>query len=145
MSILAYLTGLAFLAWSILPLFKKDSTWVSLYLETEELADRKQRVYGNIADLEFDYAMGRLSEKDFTSIRQSFLSEAGRLMEKIEGQKSSELMERIQKDLGQLGKKKHSKKSKISKISDGSLFCIECGTENVSEAKFCMKCGKEMS
>ncbi len=52
MMYLAYFIGLAFLVWIMLPLFKKDSTWVSFYMEMEELADKKQRVYGNIADLE---------------------------------------------------------------------------------------------
>lgn len=140
MSYLAYLTGLAFLVWIIMPLFKKDSTWVSLHMEVEELADRKQRVYGNIADLEFDFAMGRLSEKDFNSVRQSFLSEAGKVIEKIEGQKSQDLLDRIQNDLKHLGKKKKKGKKKA-----GGSFCTACGTENAREAKFCMKCGKELS
>ncbi len=139
MTILGYVTGIAFLIWIILPLFKKDSTWVSLYVEAEELADKKQRVYGNIADLEFDFAMGRLSEKDFKRIRQSFLSEAGRVIEKLESQKSSALMERINNDIDNLDK------SKKSKTSSSRVFCIVCGAENLPEAKFCMKCGKEIS
>jgi len=139
MSALAYILGIALLGWAILPLFRKDSTWVSLHMEADELADKKQRVYGNIADLEFDYAMGRLSEKDFTEIRQSFLSEAGRVIEKLEAQKSSKLMDRIQSDIDHLGKKK-----KKSGGTD-SRFCIECGAENVAKAKFCLKCGKELS
>ncbi|MBC8376366.1 MAG: zinc ribbon domain-containing protein [FCB group bacterium] len=143
MSYLAYLTGLAFLVWIVMPLFKKDSTWVSLHMEVEELAERKQRVYGNIADLEFDFAMGRLSEKDFKTIRTSFLSEAGRVMEKLENQKSSKLMDRIQNDIEHLGKKK-KKKKKGSKIQT-AVFCTECGTENLAKAKFCMKCGKGLS
>ncbi|MCF7825361.1 MAG: zinc ribbon domain-containing protein [Candidatus Marinimicrobia bacterium] len=141
MSFLAYLTGMAFLIWIVLPLFKKDSTWVSLYMEVDELADKKQRVYGNIADLEFDFAMGRLSEEDFKRIRQSFLSEAGRVIERLESQKSSAFMERIQKDISNLGKKQKAKKSKKGSTQ---VYCIECGAENLPEAKFCMKCGKEM-
>ena len=143
MSYLAYLTGLAFLVWIVMPLFKKDSTWVSLHMEVEELAERKQRVYGNIADLEFDFAMGRLSEKDFKTIRTSFLSEAGRVMKKLENQKSSKLMDRIQNDIEHLGKKK--KKNKKGSKTQTAIFCTECGAENLSEAKFCMKCGKGLS
>ena len=143
MSYFAYLTGLAFLVWIVMPLFKKDSTWVSLYMEAEELADKKQRVYGNIADLEVDFAMGRLSEKDFKSVRQSFLSEAGRVIEKLENQKSSKFMDRIQSDMDNLGKKK--KKNKKKSKSTAAVFCTECGTENIAEAKFCMKCGKGLS
>ncbi|NQV30576.1 MAG: zinc ribbon domain-containing protein [Candidatus Marinimicrobia bacterium] len=140
MSFLGYLAGIAFLGWAIVPLFKKDSTWISLFVEAEELADRKQRVYGNIADLEFDFAMGRLSEKDFKSIRQSFLSEAGRVIEKIEGQKSADIMNRIQSDMGNLDKKKKNKNKKMA----SKTKCSACGTDNLPEAKFCMKCGKEL-
>lgn len=130
---LAYFIGLAFLVWIMLPLFKKDSTWVSFYMEMEELADKKQRVYGNIADLEFDYAMGRLSEKDFNSVRQSFLNEAGRVIEKLEEQKSADLMGQITHDVKKLDKNKKQN------------LCSRCGADNLSEAKFCMKCGKKLS
>jgi len=138
MSLLGYALGLLSLTWMILPLFKKDSTWVSLHMEADELEDRKQRVYGNIADLEFDFAMGRLSEADFKDIRQSFLSEAGKVVERLESQKSDKLMERIHRDIDHLGKKK--KKSKTAK----HVYCTDCGAENLVEAKFCMECGKEL-
>jgi len=140
MSLLGYAFGFLALGWIIVPLFKKDSTWVSLHMEADELEDRKQRVYGNIADLEFDFAMGRLSEKDFKHIRQSFLSEAGRVVEKLEQQKSSKLLERIQRDIENLDKPKKGKK----KAGEGK-FCIECGAENLAKAKFCMSCGEELS
>ncbi len=136
MSYLAYLIGILLLGWASMPLFKKDSTWISLFMETEELENKKQRVYGNIADLEFDYAMGRLSESDFSAIRQSFVSEAGRVIQKIEDQKSPALMDRINQDLGKLGKKNSKQPKKQS--------CLNCGSENLPEAKFCMKCGKEL-
>jgi len=137
MSYIAYLIGSGLLLWALIPLFKKDSTWVSMYLENEELEDHKKRVYGNIADLEFDYAMGRLSDKDFKSVRQSFLTEAGRVIEKLEQEASSELRAQIIKDTSVLGKKKPHKKKKN--------MCPDCGSKNQLEAKFCMKCGKELS
>jgi len=138
MSFLGYLLGAAFLGWAMIPLFKKDSSWVSLHMELEELEDRKQQVYGNIADLEFDYAMGRLSEDDFKSIRQSFLREAGRVIRTLEQKESSDLMARIQKDISRIDQKKKGKK-KIKRI------CTHCGTDNLTEAQFCMKCGAELS
>ncbi len=135
MSYLGYLIGLLSLLWAILPLFKKDSTWISLIMDMDELEDRKTRVYGNIADLEFDFAMGRLSESDFNPIRQSFLQEAGRVMQQLEDQKSDALIDQIEQDVKDLGKKKKSKKHK----------CPECGKSNLPDARFCMKCGKELS
>jgi len=138
MSILAYLLGASLLVWSMMPLFKKDSSWISLYMELEELEDRKQRVYGNIADLEFDYAMGRLSESDFTEVRQSFMNDAGRVIQKLEDQRSADLEERVKQDIKNIGKKSGSKKIKHQ-------FCGKCGSENSLDAKFCTKCGEGLS
>jgi hypothetical protein len=136
MSFIAYVLGAAFLIWAMLPLFKKDSTWISLHMEGEELEDRKQRVYGNIADLEFDYAMGRLSEKDFTEIRGSFLSEAGKVIQQLENQRSSKLVETIQRDVSQLSKKKPK-----AKKGEAAKYCPDCGAKAKPTAKFCTECG----
>ncbi|MEA3287362.1 MAG: zinc ribbon domain-containing protein [Candidatus Marinimicrobia bacterium] len=137
MSILAYLLGTATLIWAMLPLFKKDSTWISLIVESDALEDQKKRVYGNITDLEFDYAMGRLSEPDFNKIRQSFLREAGRVIQKLEDQKSADLIAQIEQDVKQLnnGKSKNNKKH----------ICKTCGKENLPSARFCMECGQELT
>lgn len=139
MSFLAFIVGGLFLIWSLLPLFKKDSTWISLHMESDELEDRKQRVYGNIADLEFDYAMGRLSEKDFNEIRKLFLAEAGRVIQKLEDQKSSKLMDQIKRDATQLSGKKKARKGKSEHT------CSKCGHENLRDARFCSQCGKELT
>ena len=138
MSILAYLIGAGFLVWAASPLLKKDVTWISLIMDHEELEDKKKRVYGNIADLEFDYAMGRLSEKDFTVIRESFMKEAGRVIQMIEEQDLPELTQRIQNDV------QNSKKSHTTTV-DAKTTCAKCGSENVNEAKFCMSCGEPLS
>ena len=135
MSYLAYLIGIAALGWAMIPLFKKDSTWISLITESDSLEDHKKRVYGNITDLEFDYAMGRLSESDFNTIRQSFLSEAGRVIQKLEDQRSSDLLEQIERDAKGLTQ---GKAKKIRK-------CSACGKMNLPDARFCMKCGQELS
>jgi len=140
MSVFAYLIGGLFLVWALLPLFKKDSTWISLHMEGEELEDRKQRVYGNIADLEFDYAMGRLSEKDFNEIRKSFLAEAGKLMQLQEQQRSSKLVEKIKVDVSQL-----SKQGKKSKKADDAKYCPDCGAKAKSKARFCTECGGSLA
>jgi methionine synthase II (cobalamin-independent) len=140
MSFFAYLLGGVFLIWALAPLFKKDSTWISLHMEGEELEDRKQRVYGNIADLEFDYAMGRLSEKDFNEIRRSFLSEAGKVMQQLEDQRSSKLVDTIKKDVEQL-----SKKGKKSKKAEAAKYCPDCGAKAKLNARFCTECGGALS
>ncbi|MCF7808552.1 MAG: zinc ribbon domain-containing protein [Candidatus Marinimicrobia bacterium] len=141
MTYLGIIMGLAFLAWAVLPLFQKDTTWVSMMMDYQELEDEKKRVYGNIADLEFDYAMGRLSEKDFNVIRQDFLKEAGRVIKKLDEQDTSSIMKQIERDVDNLGGKKGKKKAN-RKGHDSK--CPNCQTVNDPAAKFCMSCGESL-
>ena len=141
MTILAFLIGLAFMGWAVYPMLQKDTTWVSLHLESDDLNDRKQQVYGNIADLDFDYAMGRLSESDFRNIRQTFLAEAGRVLEQYEKRKTSAIVEQIQQDAEHLVASGTSHKHGNSPNSSAQVRCPQCGRENPAEARFCMDCG----
>ena len=129
------------MAWVVSPLFKKDTTWVSLHLESDDLNDRKRQVYGNIADLDFDYAMGRLSESDFQNIRKSFLAEAGRVMEQVERRKTSDIVERIQKDANLVAKATTDQFLQPEQTAETSVKCPHCGTRNPAAAHFCMSCG----
>ena len=138
MTVFGFIVGLILLGWGLWPLFQKDSTWVSIQMDAADLEDRKQRVYGNIADLEFDYAMGRLSEADFDAIRSSFLAEAGKVIEKIEGRQHGKLMDRIDKDADS------SLKGKSSGKKSGKKFCSQCGEKNKANAKFCTSCGEAL-
>jgi len=144
MTILAYVVGVLILAWVSVPLFRKDSTWISLYLERDDLNDHKRQVYGNIADLEFDYAMGRLSEADFNSIRHSFLAEAGRVIERLENHKSSAIAKQIEQDITKLDRKRSGKHKAGKRTVRAAGTCPNCGVENPVEAQFCMSCGKEL-
>lgn len=137
MMYLGIFIGLALLAWAIMPLLQKDSTWISMMMDYQELEEEKKRVYGNIADLEFDYAMGRLSEKDFNVIRQDFLKEAGKVIKKLDEQDRSSIMKQIERDVENKGSKKGKKPRKSKKGNE----CPKCQTVNDPAAKFCMSCG----
>lgn len=50
----------------------------------KRLLRKKERVYENIKDLEFEYKMGKLSEDDYQRIRGEFSSEAYQIMREIE-------------------------------------------------------------
>ena len=138
MTFLGFILAMLLVVWIMLPLLRKDTPWVSLADDFADLEDEKQRVYGNIADLEFDYAMGRLSDKDFTTIRQSFLVEAGAVIKKLDQAQTSDIMKQIEEDLKHLPKKKASSKKKAK-------VCGACGTENLKNANFCMSCGEGLS
>ena len=57
----------------------------------KRLLRRKDRVYENIKDLEFEFKMGKLSEGDYARLREEFSHEAYQIMREIESLKPENL------------------------------------------------------
>jgi hypothetical protein len=92
----------------------------------ELLIKEKQRVLHRIKELEFDYRMKKVSEKDFQQLAAPLRLRAMTLMEDIDkvpgsGVPGSEVLVRVQ----------------------GSADCV-CGTKNDADAKFCKACGAKL-
>jgi len=136
---ISVLLGLGLVVWAMMPLFKKMGFWVTLDDQINALEDHKQRVYRNITDLDFDFAMGRLSQEDFDRIRKQFTVEAGKVVQKIETARSGEMKARIDRDLERVMQKQRPLAEKKEKMVK---FCTECGAENPAAAKFCQNCGE---
>lgn len=49
------------------------------------LAERKEAVYENLRDLNFEYSAGKLPEKDYLSMKASLEEEAARLLAEMAG------------------------------------------------------------
>jgi hypothetical protein len=87
-----------------------------------------------IKELEFDHAMGKLSDSDFGDMRRRLRERALRLMRQLEG--GTSYRERIERDL----------RNRVSELGtgprgvDGSA-CLACGTANDTDARFCKMCG----
>jgi hypothetical protein len=89
-----------------------------------------------IKELEFDRAMGKLSDGDFSDMRRRLRERALRLMHQLEGRTA--YRERIERDL----------RSRLSGLGTGPLAgesaaspCLGCGTTNDADARFCKMCG----
>ena len=66
------LLGGAILAAICTPLFRKETTLESAIIEETQwdlLQRKKEVIFGNIQDLEFEYKCGKLSEDDYQKIR----------------------------------------------------------------------------
>jgi hypothetical protein len=133
-------------AYVVLPLFRdsKTATDVDLLPETEldRLMDRKSVIYRNIKDLEFEHAMGRLSDADFRRLEADYKNEAAALLAKLDQLGASEnLDETIERDIA-------SRKAKL--FPAGSARgkelprCPACGAEVVAGKKFCADCGQRL-
>jgi hypothetical protein len=59
------------------------------------LNQKKESIYANIKELDFEYEMGQLSEEDFSRIRQGYLSEAQQVVKAIDEVRIKEEIEEL--------------------------------------------------
>ena len=88
-----------------------------------------------IKELEFDRAMGKVSEDDFREMSGRLRARAGRLMRQLEA--SAGYRERIERDLA----KRLGEKAATESVSN---TCHKCSTTNDSDSRFCKNCGEKL-
>jgi len=95
-----------------------------------------------IKELEFDRAMGKLSEDDFKEMAGRLRMRAARLMRQLDA--GAGYREQIEKDLQKkLGGYTKDTKGKDAKASP-HLVCGACSSANDSDARFCKSCGARL-
>jgi hypothetical protein len=111
----------------------------------------------SIKELEFDRAMGRLSDQDFTEMAGRLRLRAAGLIKQLDS--GGGYREQIEKDLAKrLGpdadarlKPSRSEESAPTSPSDGSAkasaerTCASCATSNDDDASFCKRCGQPLN
>ena len=133
----------------VMPLTSKatpDSTQV-LGGRTRAVLERdKALVLRSIKELEFDRAMGKVSEKDFTEMSGRLRARATRLMRQLDA--GAGYREQIEREIEQrLGRAPEPVSAVIgrSKQQDPPYaVCAQCQTKNDVDARFCKGCGKAM-
>jgi hypothetical protein len=98
------------------------------------LEREKSLVLRSIKELEFDRAMGKVSEKDFAEMSGRLRARATGLMRQLDaGAGYREQIEReIERRIG-----------KAKPVATGT--CASCGTTNDADARFCKGCGKALA
>jgi rRNA maturation endonuclease Nob1 len=130
--------------YTLRPLFREPegNLDIELLAETEldRLLNRKNVIYRNLRDLEFEHKMGRLSDADFQQLAAGYKHEAAGVLERLDQLNASQnLDEAIEKDIA-------ARKAKLS--GSGSKRdrgrCSSCGAEIISGKKFCPDCGHRL-
>lgn len=106
------------------------------------LEREKALVLRTIKELEFDRAMGKVSDKDFAEMSGRLRLRAAGLIRQLDaGQGYREQIEQeIQKRI------KARPASDVGRVpQSGPAACAECGTPNDPDAKFCKNCGGRMA
>jgi len=100
-----------------------------LALEREKLL-----VLRTIKELEFDHAMGKLSDVDYQEMSGRLRSRAGRLMKQLDA--GSGYRSQIERDL--------AKRLGQTPAPLASPVCAACSTANDADARFCKSCGAKL-
>ena len=109
------------------------------------LEREKALVLRSIKELEFDRAMGKVSEKDFAEMSGRLRARAARLMRQLDaGAGYREQIEReIEKRLGK-APEPVSRDRRVYAARPGlrcAAVCASCNTTNDADARFCKGCG----
>ena len=80
----------------------------------------------SIKELEFDRAMGKVSEKDFTEMSGRLRARAARIIRQLDA--SGTYRERIEKEI----------EKRVGRVTNA---CPSCQSGNDLDARFCKKCG----
>lgn len=92
-----------------------------------ELEARKEAIYAQIKDIDFDYATGKLSDEDYQELRTRYKQDAVSILKEID---------RVQhRSAGKRRKKKPAGKQR---------FCSTCGHPATVDEKFCTNCGTRL-
>jgi hypothetical protein len=98
------------------------------------LEREKTLVLRSIKDLEFDRAMGKLSEKDFTEMSARLRVRAAGLIRQLDA--GAGYREQIEKEL----ERRIGKHEAVPKRGT----CAQCKTANDVDARFCKSCGSKL-
>ena len=130
------------------------------------LEREKTLLLRSIKELEFDRAMGKVSEKDFAEMSGRLRTRAARLMRQLDAGAGyrSEIEKEIAKRIGEApagpmkqdpvaGSTRHDPAYAEDKPTDDAglvlpsrpaVSCASCGTANDSDARFCKHCGHSL-
>ena len=118
--------------------------------EDDRTAMVGQRTRRTIKELEFDRAMGKLSDGDWQEMSTRLRARAAGLMRQLDS--SSGYRDQIERDLARrLGEK--DARLKASRYEDGSersakalaeRVCASCSSANDADARFCKGCGQKL-
>jgi hypothetical protein len=136
----AGLVGIAALR-ALRPLVSADDDRTAMVGQRTRVALEREKnlTLRAIKELEFDKAMGKLSESDWQEMSARLRVRAAGLMRQLDA--GSGYREQIERDVTKrLGV---APASSTASATRGN-FCTECGTRNEGDAKFCKNCGRKL-
>lgn len=101
----------------------------------QHLEDRKQAIYDNLRDLQFEYRLGKLSDEDYQQTKQALQKELALVLAE---------MEATIKRLGLMPQRVPSKPVTTATRPSGTV-CPHCGANFPQALKYCGECGRAIA
>lgn len=104
----------------------------------QHLEDRKQAIYDNLRDLQFEYRLGKLSDEDYQQTKQALQKELAGVLADIE-----ETLKKLGLPSARVA---HSKPAvtKSAAAPATRVTCSHCGASFAQALRFCGECGKPL-
>jgi rRNA maturation endonuclease Nob1 len=101
----------------------------------QHLEDRKQAIYENLRDLQFEYRLGKLSDEDYQQTKQALQKELAIVLAE---------METTVKKLGLMPQRVPAKRA-VSTPRPSGTVCPHCGAKFPQALKYCGECGRAIA
>ncbi len=101
----------------------------------QHLEDRKQAIYENLRDLQFEYRLGKLSDEDYQQTKQALQKELATVLAE---------MEATTKKLGLMPQRVPPKPAAAS-ARPAATICPHCGAKFPQALKYCGECGRAIA
>jgi hypothetical protein len=138
------LVGLAVLR-TLRPLVSPEDDRTSMFGQRTRVALEREKMLAlrSIKELEFDRAMGKLSDSDWSEMSGRLRARASRLMRQLDT--GSSYREQIERDLAKrLGQPSLSPGATPAATPAHTVGCPSCATVNDPDARFCKACGTRL-
>jgi len=120
--------------------------------ELKHLEARRQVLYENLKDLQFEYHQGKLTDEDYQSLKQGFLYDLAGIMDSIERtgprpgkhSKSSHKSESATEQ-GSGSRSKSKSRGRPDTVASEGNICPTCQGTNPADNRFCGYCGKPLA
>ena len=101
----------------------------------KSLIRKKEMVYHNIKDLQFEYQMGKVSEEDFNNLDTEYRIEAADVLKQIELMAVKTRNQEIHKTMTHI-----PGTGQAHRVD--THWCTACGTARIKGHQFCTGCGE---
>ncbi len=99
----------------------------------QHLEDRKQAIYDNLRDLQFEYRLGKLSDEDYRETKLALQKELAVVLSETEA------------TMKRLNLTHKTAPVQPAAAKNAGVICPSCGAKFPQALKFCGECGKAIA